>query len=86
MRAALMLTLLLVGCLEVIEHAPPGACERDADCPCGQDCSVADAGFRFCGARVTHGCLQHHDCMIHDAGHCVELVRDGGGCGFLICQ
>ncbi len=71
----------------MVEHTPAGVCASNSDCPCGQDCSVADAGFRFCGARVTHGCTQSHDCLTQDAGpHCLELVRDGGGCGYLVCQ
>jgi hypothetical protein len=89
-RAALILlvTLLLGGCLEIVDHTPVGACESNADCPCGQDCSVSDAGFHFCGARVTHGCIDSHDCQTQpDAGpQCRELHRDGGGCGYLVCQ
>ena len=88
MRAALILTLLLAGCLDVIDHTPPGVCASDDDCACGEDCSVVDAGLRFCGARVTHGCSIDHDCQTRpDAGpHCLELHRDGGACGYRICQ
>ena len=87
MRLALILSLLLMGCLEIVEHAPAGVCERDDDCACGQDCSVEDAGFRFCGARVTHSCMVDHDCTSHGLGtHCVPLVRDAGTCSYRVCR
>jgi hypothetical protein len=86
-RAALILCVLLGACLEVVDHTPPGACGRDDECPCGQDCSVADAGLHFCGARVTHSCTDDHDCTSTGRPpHCIELSRDGGGCGYLVCQ
>lgn len=87
MRAALIFALLFAGCLEVIEHTPAGTCASDSDCPCGQDCSVTDAGFHFCGTRVTHSCIDDHDCASTGRPpHCLEQVRDGGGCGYLVCQ
>ena len=88
MRAALIsLMLAAAGCLDVVEHTPPGACLRDDECPCGQDC-IADAGaFLQCGMRVAHGCTIDHDCTSTGRPpHCLELVRDAGHCGYLVCQ
>ena len=98
MRRALTLSLLLAGCFEVVEHTPDagvpdagepaGTCHSDSDCACNDDCNLEDAGYRFCGMRVVHSCLQAHDCMAHDAGgpNCLPIVRDGGQCGYSTCQ
>lgn len=85
MRAALILMLTLSACLEVIEHTPDGSCTTDEDCPCGQDCSVRDAGIPLCGPRLTHSCTANHECPVSHP-HCAPLTRDGGTCGFLVCQ
>ena len=87
MRAALISLLLLTGCLEIVEHTPSGYCLRDDDCPCGQDCDVDAGTYQQCGPRITHSCSIDHDCTsTNRPPHCLELVRDGGHCGYLICQ
>ena len=86
-----MLAALLTGCLEVVEHAPVGACNLDSDCGCNLECQVTDAGddFRRCGPRLSHGCTIDHDCAARpDSGfsHCLAVTRDAGDCGYKICQ
>ncbi len=85
MRLALIILCVTVsGCLEVVDHTPEGACNVDDDCRCGQECSVRDAGVPRCGPRLTHTCAAQHDCALPT--HCSEVMRDGGACGYLICQ
>jgi hypothetical protein len=83
--ALIILSIGLGACLEVIEHTPAGACAVDADCPCGQDCSIRDAGIPLCGPRITHGCTGNHDCPAAHP-HCTHPVRDGGACTYLVCE
>jgi len=87
MRVALITVLLLAGCLDVVDHTPEGSCLHDSDCACGFDCNVRDAGtFLFCGMRTTHGCTLDSDCHAQGLSHCVDVARDGGACGYKICQ
>jgi hypothetical protein len=87
MRKVMLAALCLGACFEVVDHTPPGSCQRDSDCTCGSDCYVPNDGdLLICGARIRASCSSDLDCHGSDGGaHCVHLVRDGGACSYKQC-
>jgi hypothetical protein len=83
--AAFVLALALTGCLEVIDHTPPGACATDEDCACDLECYVPEGqDLHVCGARRSNVCDANHLCT--PPALCHAITRDGGQCGFSACQ